>query len=187
MCWDPKQLHAWWQKAPLQQSNLLMFILIPANSNLVIKSNGVKTAILNAQRTLPHFWLVITHVAERLWCLCFADHQKLFFFQTFILPLFIYFFFPFLSTVFGLLQEGQVLECSLINSIRVGAVPKVRTQERPFLHFCLHKIHTLSPSASNIPSFSPTEVLPVKSRDTATSGYYSCLNQPRLQWLFLSI
>lgn len=144
MCWDPKQLHAWWQKAPLQQSNLLMFILIPADSNLVIKSNGIKTAILNAQRTPPHFWVVITHVAERLWCLCFADHQKLFFFQTFILPLFIYFFFPFLSTVFGLLQEGQVLECSLINSIRVGAVPKVRTQERPFLHFCLHKIHTLT-------------------------------------------
>lgn len=74
MCWDPKQLHAWWQKAPLQQSNLLMFILIPADSNLVIKSNGIKTAILNTQRTPPHFWVVITHVAERLWCLCFADH-----------------------------------------------------------------------------------------------------------------
>lgn len=33
----------------------------------------------------------------------------------------------------SLLQEGQVLECSLINSIRVGAVPKVRPQEVIFL------------------------------------------------------
>ncbi len=33
------------------------------------------------------------------------------------------------------LQEGQVLECSLINSIRVGAVPKVRPPERQFSHF----------------------------------------------------
>lgn len=44
-----------------------------------------------------------------------------------------------------LLQEGQVLECSLINSIRVGAVPKVRPWERQFPHFCFHRIHTLSP------------------------------------------
>lgn len=37
-------------------------------------------------------------------------------------------------------QEGQVLECSLINSIRVGAVPKVRTPaQRHFPSFvCLH-------------------------------------------------
>lgn len=32
----------------------------------------------------------------------------------------------------SLTQEGQVLECSLINSIRVGAVPKVRRRERHF-------------------------------------------------------
>lgn len=45
--------------------------------------------------------------------------------------------FPLLSSVFALfsvslMQEGQVLECSLINSIRVGAVPKVRRRERRF-------------------------------------------------------
>lgn len=39
---------------------------------------------------------------------------------------------------FPCLQEGQVLECSLINSIRVGAVPKVRTlAKKDILLLCL--------------------------------------------------
>lgn len=38
-----------------------------------------------------------------------------------------------LSTCSCLPQEGQLLECSLINSIRVGAVPKVRPLERRLL------------------------------------------------------
>lgn len=48
-------------------------------------------------------------------------------------------------------QEGQVLECSLINSIRVGAVPKVRTPAKshfPPLSVCTsftHAAHGFAP------------------------------------------
>ena len=43
----------------------------------------------------------------------------------------------------SLLQEGQVLECSLINSIRVGAVPKVRPQKKTISSLSVSTTFTL--------------------------------------------
>lgn len=69
----------------------------------------------------------------------------------------------------SLLQEGQVLECSLINSIRVGAVPKVRPQKKTISSLSVSTTFTLSAHPRSIQSLTPTETLRVKSDETATS------------------
>lgn len=55
------------------------------------------------------------------------------------------------------LQEGQVLECSLINSIRVGAVPKVRIQ-------CSCSLPT---QYTSLLSLAPAKTFLVRSGETA--------------------
>lgn len=84
------------------------------------------------------------------------------------------------------LQEGQVLECSLINSIRVGSVPKVRPPERQFPRFSFHNIH--SASASVRMTFRMTFPHPVignwswNSQYAPTSYFFS---EFLANWLFI--
>lgn len=94
---------------------------------------------------------------------CFVTHYLVFliFPISLCLPFYLLSFFTLslsLSIYASLLQEGQVLECSLINSIRVGAVPKVRPQEKQF-----------PLSSPNIEFLAPTVTDLWKTGETATS------------------